>query len=362
MNDKESAEKALNVKSHTRRKRQWQTVESDSPDGSDSESDSGSAHHRSDRGHSSRSSTKHIRRQDSSNSDDSYSDSGSDSEDRKTKRHSSKDNDKKHKKHRKDDKKDRKKESKHKKDKKDPKKDRKKHSSSHKSPHRDRHRSSSASSSASMKASTAINQNEYGKYGIIKEVDFFNKQREFEAYMSEVKKLPDVMGQGKREMMMHFKSFIEDFNTATMPHDKYYNYEAWEVAEYRRRQQQEQQQRARQVDGLDGDYADGGVIGGCYGAGKGNGRDGGAVDLRADEEERRQLRKQQKAAAEQAQLLQTVSYMKSDQDKQMHMRRQAALAVEQQVAYKRGDSATVKRVDRLIKPDENVKAVKHPWA
>ena len=35
--------------------------------------------------------------------------------------------------------------------------------------------------------------------------------------------------------MLHFKSFIEDYNTATMPHDKFYNYEAWEMAEYERK-------------------------------------------------------------------------------------------------------------------------------
>ena len=34
--------------------------------------------------------------------------------------------------------------------------------------------------------------------------------------------------------MIAFKDFIEDYNTATMPHDKYYNLEAWEMKEYRR--------------------------------------------------------------------------------------------------------------------------------
>ena len=34
--------------------------------------------------------------------------------------------------------------------------------------------------------------------------------------------------------MIAFKDYIEDYNTATMPHDKYYNLEAWEMKEYRR--------------------------------------------------------------------------------------------------------------------------------
>ena len=36
--------------------------------------------------------------------------------------------------------------------------------------------------------------------------------------------------------MTYFKDFIEDYNTATMPHEKYYNFEAWEMNEYRKAQ------------------------------------------------------------------------------------------------------------------------------
>ena len=40
------------------------------------------------------------------------------------------------------------------------------------------------------------------------------------------------------QIMIAFKDFIEDYNTATMPHDKYYNLEAWEMNEYRKAQLQ----------------------------------------------------------------------------------------------------------------------------
>jgi hypothetical protein len=36
--------------------------------------------------------------------------------------------------------------------------------------------------------------------------------------------------------MQYFKEFCEDYNTATMPHEKFYNYEAWEMNEYRKNQ------------------------------------------------------------------------------------------------------------------------------
>ena len=69
------------------------------------------------------------------------------------------------------------------------------------------------------KSTKAVNQNEYGKFGIIKEEHYFNKQREFEVYMSEVKKI-DVGTLSKRDQLVWFKSYIEDYNTATMPHEK----------------------------------------------------------------------------------------------------------------------------------------------
>lgn len=47
----------------------------------------------------------------------------------------------------------------------------------------------------------------------------FIKQREFEAWMREVKGVPDFGGP-KGAMMELFRGFMEDYNTATMPHEK----------------------------------------------------------------------------------------------------------------------------------------------
>jgi hypothetical protein len=46
-----------------------------------------------------------------------------------------------------------------------------------------------------------------------------------------------IMGQGRAEVMKYFRDFMEDYNTATMAHEKYYNYDKWEVADYQRRKQ-----------------------------------------------------------------------------------------------------------------------------
>mmetsp|Transcript_22802 Transcript_22802/g.45839 ORF Transcript_22802/g.45839 Transcript_22802/m.45839 type:complete len:359 (+) Transcript_22802:38-1114(+) len=69
---------------------------------------------------------------------------------------------------------------------------------------------------------------QFGKYGVIKAEDFYNKKPEFLLWAMEVKKqATDNMGQ--MEMKNLFKEFIEDYNTATMPSKKYYNLAAWDA-------------------------------------------------------------------------------------------------------------------------------------
>lgn len=69
---------------------------------------------------------------------------------------------------------------------------------------------------------------EWGKYGIIHESDIFTKEAEFEAWLVEVKKA-DILTipHSKRKEM--FIDFMDDYNTATMPHEKYYNLARWEA-------------------------------------------------------------------------------------------------------------------------------------
>jgi type I site-specific restriction endonuclease len=81
-----------------------------------------------------------------------------------------------------------------------------------------------------------------------------------------------------------------------------------------------------------------------------------------DEEIRRRELKQQKADVENKEFQQLKQKMASNKDIQGDMRRQAQLSTELQLAFKRGDSATVKRLERKLAPDEAKMTVKHPWA
>jgi len=66
----------------------------------------------------------------------------------------------------------------------------------------------------------------WGKHGIIRESDMNEKQEEFLALLAECK---GVNQEALRpwELKEHFSSYVEDFNTATLPHEKYYNMHAW---------------------------------------------------------------------------------------------------------------------------------------
>ncbi|KAF7428921.1 hypothetical protein PC9H_008157 [Pleurotus ostreatus] len=67
----------------------------------------------------------------------------------------------------------------------------------------------------------------WGKYGIITESDMFNKASEFHTWLVEERKInPETVSkdQNKKE----FSRFVEDYNTATLPHEKYYNMEAYD--------------------------------------------------------------------------------------------------------------------------------------
>lgn len=132
---------------------------------------------------------------------------------------------------------------------------------------------------------------------------------------------------------------MEDYNTATMPHHKFYNYEAWEMEEYRR--QQEDARRKRQDD-----------------------YDAGNVGPQAfnDEEAHRLERKREKLEKEQREFQLLRQQMVMDADKRMDMKKQSELRLELQQAHRRGDAATVKRLERLLAPEEQGPAVRHPWA
>jgi len=75
---------------------------------------------------------------------------------------------------------------------------------------------------------------QWGKYGILREGDMYSKQEEFFAWLSEVKGVPQEALR-PYEIKEHFASFCEDYNTATLPSEKYYNLAKWYAGEQERK-------------------------------------------------------------------------------------------------------------------------------
>ena len=137
--------------------------------------------------------------------------------------------------------------------------------------------------------------------------------------------------------MQHFKGFIEDYNTATMPHKKYYNYEMWEMLEYQRRKQE--QASSSQKDG--DDYMQSRFM---------NDEEAHRLDRKRlkDEEERKAFNKVKERLAQ-------------DKDTLDSMKRQSDIKLEMQLAFKRGDTEHLKKLERSLIPDKE-ETVKHPWS
>ncbi|KAG5235494.1 splicing regulatory glutamine/lysine-rich protein [Salix suchowensis] len=76
------------------------------------------------------------------------------------------------------------------------------------------------------KGKTGAVTNSWGKYGIIRETDMWNKRPEFTAWLAEVKQV-NLESLPNWEEKQMFKQFMEDHNTATFPSKKYYNLDAY---------------------------------------------------------------------------------------------------------------------------------------
>ncbi|KAI8647748.1 hypothetical protein BD408DRAFT_357128, partial [Parasitella parasitica] len=95
----------------------------------------------------------------------------------------------------------------------------------HKKHKKDKKHKKSKKKSKKTKSSSIGDQ--WGKFGIIHEADLFTKEAEFQAWLIEVKHANvETLNNNKRKEM--FIDFMEDYNTATMPHEKFYNLQQWE--------------------------------------------------------------------------------------------------------------------------------------
>jgi hypothetical protein len=270
------------------RSRMWTVVDSDSDDASSAKTEDRKSGDKS-KGSSHRHSRRRSRSSSSSSSDSESSSSSSDSSDEERSR-------RKHKR------------SSSRKDKKRHKKDKKK-----------------KSKKSRKDGKRAVNQNEYGKYGILRESDFHSKSVSFQAWLRDVKKMGEFNGP-KWEAMELFKEYMEDYNTCTLPHEKYYDVEKFEMRRY-----QKQQRKAFM---------------------KHKGATDKAMDALGDEERVRRERLAAREKKEQEEFRLVLQLM--DKDKIEDMREQERLRAQMQLHYKSGNVAEARRLEQILnKVDED---------
>uniref|UniRef100_A0A061QX57 Nucleic acid binding n=1 Tax=Tetraselmis sp. GSL018 TaxID=582737 RepID=A0A061QX57_9CHLO len=180
-----------------------------------------------------------------------------------------------------------------------------------------RHRSDKRS----KEPKTAALTEQYGKYGIIKESDYESKRGDFQLWATEVKKVQLEL-LPKREERDLFRTYMEDFNTGTLPHKKYYDNDAY--------------QRAKALKA----------------AQKGGKRRHGEKTQFDDEEERRREAAQRRAEELEERRRQAYNELRYTTNKAQEMREQEMLRQQMNLAYRTGNMEEARKLQERLNPDE----------
>lgn len=164
---------------------------------------------------------------------------------------------------------------------------------------------------------TLTHSEDFGKFGIIRESDSYAKRNEFLLWALDVKKT-DVENLTKYEEKDLFKEYMEDYNTGTLVHRKYYDLEAYERAKA------------------------------AKAAAKGHKAPKAKVN---DEEELRKQRAAEREKLAADRMVDAYRELKYS-EKAADMRQQDMLRLQMALAYKTGDTAKAKAIQARLEPEE----------
>jgi hypothetical protein len=145
-------------------------------------------------------------------------------------------------------------------------------------------------------------------------------QRSFEIWMSEIHGVHlSIVNIPKYELQQYFDTFREDYNTATLPHIKYYNYDKWELEEHSRLRQESLKDSS---------------------------------SFKAWEDERVHANKLQFLAKQKEQAAMELVAASMNSSKIADMQHQKQLQAQMQVAFKMGDSETYRKLKEKLQPPD----------
>lgn len=214
------------------------------------------------------------------------------------------------------------------KDKKRSKKDKKEKKKRRKDKDKEKEKKRKSKGEGDGTARPKAHSTDFGKFGVIREADADRKQSEFMAWALDVKKV-DVEGLAKWEEKELFKEFVEDFNTGTLPHRKYYDLAAYEMSKLK----EEQEKAAARMAAKQGTRKAAEL------------NDEQELHRRRIEEQRKEKEKRLKEAME--------ALRKGGMADEM--RRQEMLRAEMALAYKTGDKAKAQKIMDRLAPDDPTK-------
>ena len=162
----------------------------------------------------------------------------------------------------------------------------------------------------------------FGARGVIRETDKNEKEPEFRAWLEEVKRV-NLESVTKHEEREYFKEYAEDYNTNTLPGEKFYNLDRWAVAEAARRAAADAAGETRAEERLTFD----------------------------DEAERKAELARQRAERTAEYKRSAYERMKDTGDLQ-NLRAQERLKEQRKQAYNVGDAETVEKINKILAPDE----------
>eukprot|EP01069_Polyplicarium_translucidae_P012562 Polyplicarium_translucidae@DN5329_c0_g1_i1.p1 len=161
---------------------------------------------------------------------------------------------------------------------------------------------------------------QWGKYGIIQETDLWNRKPEFYLWLMEVKNRSSESLPLWEEKQL-FKEFVEDFNTATFPHKKYYSLEKWEAKQAMKKLTKQN-------------------------------RGGGELTVFDDEAARKTEIQMLRDKRSREALVSTYQEMKQDSEKVLAMKRQRGLKEQMEMLFRQGRNEEATKIQNLLKPDE----------
>eukprot|EP00918_Siedleckia_nematoides_P067912 GHVU01147757.1.p1 GENE.GHVU01147757.1~~GHVU01147757.1.p1 ORF type:complete len:277 (-),score=56.89 GHVU01147757.1:640-1470(-) len=210
----------------------------------------------------------------------------------------------------------------------DKKKDKKKHKSKSKSRDKDgeekkRKHKSKDKGRKHKKSKSGPQKIAWGKFGIIQECDMYLKKQEFQQWLMDIKNI-SMEGLSQMEEKKHFASYMEDYNTATLAHKKYYDLPAYE----REKVIKEAMKCPKDEDEPE--------------------HNGTFDDEAQRKREIMRLREQRKVQEQR----ETYEAMRTDQELIESMKHQQDLRLKMQVLFKTGRTAEAEKLKRILEPDD----------